>query len=153
MRGRRPGSAFWWVLLALPVGGCYVDRSRPGPSEPEITGSLSVQVIEPRHGISVLGARPLAVRIQGRDLGGARLEGVGFVARRSGSGAATLDSAAFRPGAAGVLDHEFEFTVPDLPTNTQVDVYGVAYGPGTQARLSVASSVVVVRCQPGIPGC
>jgi len=143
----------WWFLLALPASGCYTDRSRPYPSEPEITASLSVQVIEPRHGISVLGARSLAVRIQGRDMGGARLEGVGFVARRSGSGNATLDSVAFRPGAAAVLDHEFEFTVPDLPTNTQVDVYGVAYGPGTQARLSVPSSVVVVRCQPGIPGC
>lgn len=150
---RPPGPGL--LLLVLPLlAGCYADRTRPGPSEPTAGASLSVQLIEPRHGTTVLGERPLTVRVLGRDLDGARLVGVGFVARRSGSGGnATLDSVAYRAPGSSSLDHTFEFTVPDLPTNTQVDVYGIGYGPGTQARLSTASSVIVVRCQPGIPGC
>jgi hypothetical protein len=141
-------------LVVLLAAACYADRARPDPSEPTVSASLTAQILEPRHGAAVLGNRPLTVRVQGRDLSGTNLTGVGFVARRAGTGSnATLDSAAHRPGPGSVLEHSFEFPVPDLPTNSQVDVFAISYGPGTQARLSVPSSLIVIRCQPGIPGC
>lgn len=153
MRTRAPSVMLGLALLG-PAAGCYSDRARPDPSEPAVTASLSVQILEPRTGAAVLGNRPLTIGVLGRDLGGTRLEGVGYVARRAGSGSnVTLDSAGYRPGAGSSLEHAFEFLVPDLAANTQIDVFAIAYGPGTQARLSVPSSVIVVRCQPGIPGC
>lgn len=149
----RSASAVVAIAMIACATGCFEDRVRPDPSDILGQADLSVQILEPRHGITVLGDRPLTVRVLGRDLRGDQLVGVGFVARRSGSGSATIDSIAFRPGNNSLLEHAFEFDVPDLPTNTQIDIFAVAYGPGTQARLSVPSSVIVVRCQPGIPGC
>jgi hypothetical protein len=143
------------VATLLVATACYADRTRPTPLEAEETASLSVQLLDPRDGMAVLGDHTITVAVLGRDLSGDRLEGVGFVARRMGNGApATLDSVALRTAAPGrVLQREFVFAVPDLATNTQVDVIGIAYGPGSQARLSDPSSLIVIRCEPGIPGC
>jgi len=141
--------------MALVAGSCYADRSRPSPTETEQPVSLTVQLLEPRNGQAVLGDHTINVAVLGRDLIGDGLRGVGFVARRMGSGPpTTLDSVAVRPDTATrSLQQEFVFAVPDLPTNTQVDVIGIAYGPGTETRLSGASSLIVIQCEPGIPGC
>jgi len=143
------------LALALVTTSCYADRARPSPTETEQPVSLTVQLLEPRNGQAVLGAHTINVAVLGRDLSGAGLRGVGFVARRmGGGGATTLDSVAVRPDTASrSLQQEFVFAVPDLPTNTQVDVIGIAYGPGTATRLSDTSSLIVIRCEPGIPGC
>ena len=142
--------------LALVTGSCYADRGRPSPTETEQPVSLSVQLLDPPNGQAVLAAHTINVAVLGRDLRGDGLRGVGFVARRIGTNGVvtTLDSAAVRPDTASrSLQQEFAFAVPDLPDNTQVDVIGIAYGPGTLTRLSEISSLIVVQCQPGFPGC
>jgi len=143
------------LAVLLIAAACYTDRSRPSPTEVEGTASLSVQLLDPRNGQAVLGAHTINVAVRGRDLSGVQLRGVGFVARRVGNGTpVTLDSVAVRADSASrSLQQEFVFAVPDLPTNTQVDIYGIAYGPGSQVRLSNPSSLIVIRCEPGIPGC
>jgi hypothetical protein len=104
-----------------------------------------VEVIEPRSGATIPAGRDVTVRVSARDLNGAQLAGVGFVARRSGSGNnATLDSAGLTLTPAAEATRDFDFAVPALPTNTQVDIFGIAYGPGTQSRVSIARSVIVV---------
>ena len=46
------------------------------------------------------------------------------------------------------------FSVPALPTNTQVDIFGIAYGPGTQSRMSIGRSVIVAAtCSARPDGC
>lgn len=148
-------TVFRLLLAALLVAGCGFERERPSPVETDETASLSVQVLAPRTG-AVLGAGTQAtIEISARDLAGDNLQGVGYVARRSGSGGnVTLDSVALATGGGSLAVRDFTFTVPEgLPANTQIDVFGIAYGPGTQSRLSVASSVVVIPCQAGVPGC
>ncbi|MGD8279111.1 MAG: hypothetical protein PVH00_13830 [Gemmatimonadota bacterium] len=151
MSARR--AAMLGVLLV--AAACYSDRSRPSPTETEPQVLLSVRLIDPRNGQAVLGDHTINVSVEGRDLIGAQLRGVGFVARRVGNGEpVTLDSVAVLPGTPSrLLQQEFVFAVPDLPTNTEVDVFGIAYGPGSQTRLSDPSSLIVIRCEPGIPGC
>jgi len=149
----RPAVVLGVLLVA---SACYSDRSRPSPMESEQPVSLSVQLLEPPNGQAVLADHTINVAVLGRDLSGDGLRGVGFVARRIGNAGSltTLDSVAVRPDTASrSLQQEFVFAVPDLPTNTQVDVIGIAYGPGTQTRLSDISSLIVVRCEPGFPGC
>jgi len=143
------------VVLLVVVSGCSFDRERPEPTEPAVPVQLSVEVVEPRDGVTVIAGRDLVVRVSARDLGGAQLEGVGYVVRRFGSGGnATLDSAAIGFEESSEATREFAFVVPaSLPTSTQLDVFGIAFGPRTQARLSIPRSVIVAQCQPGQPGC
>ncbi|MGH7464506.1 MAG: hypothetical protein ACREK1_04965, partial [Longimicrobiales bacterium] len=92
----------------------------------------------------------IGVQVRARDLRTEQLEGVGFVARRVGAGGPPADSAAVRFPSRGDTTHVFTFRVPDsFPTNTQVDVYGIAYGPGGAARLSAPVHLVVVQCEDG----
>jgi hypothetical protein len=141
-----------FLLLA---SGCLRDRERPSPFEPDSQASLSVQLLEPRPGVTLIAGRAALVRVSARDLLGEHLTGVGFVARHFGSGAnATLDSVAFHFDATSDTVREFSFTVPaTLPTSTQLDIFGIAYGPGNQSRLSIPNSVIVAQCQPGQAGC
>ncbi len=117
--------------------------------------SLSVTVVEPRQGITVLAGKPMAVRVEARDLGGTRLAGVGYVVRRFAGGlATTLDSATIDLAQISDTTQTFSFTVPaSLVTNTQLDIYGIAFGPGSQSRVSAPRSVIVARCQTGQAGC
>ena len=142
------------AVLAVVIASCAFDRERPMPTVAE-PASLTVEVIEPRAGATILASQDVPVRVNARDLNGTQLSGVGFVARRSGSGNnATLDSAGLSLPLTDEATREFAFSVPALPTNTQVDIFGIAYGPGTQSRMSVARSVIVVaQCPPGQPAC
>jgi len=142
------------VVLAL-SSGCGFDRERPSPIETDEQANLSVEVLSPRTG-TVLGAgTDVTVEVSARDLSGDRLEGIGFVARRSGSGGnATLDSLAQATGGGTLAVREFTFTVPALlPVNTQIDLFGIAYGPGAQVRVSAPRSVTVIPCMENVPGC
>ena len=139
--------------LAL-VAGCMRDRERPFPVEPDPQASLSVQLLEPRPGVTLIAGREVVVRVSARDLAGDHLTGVGFVARRFGFANPTIDSVAFYFQATTDTIREFTFNVPAaLPTSTQLDFFGIAYGPGTQARLSVPNSVIVAQCSVGQSGC
>jgi len=143
------------LLVVIVAGACNFDRERPSPVEPDVQAALSVLILEPRDGSVALTGRDLTVKVEARDLSGSRLAGVGFVARRSGSGGnATLDSVALGVDQTNEATREFTFAVPaTLPANTQVDIFGIAYGPRTQTRVSVPSSITVARCDPGQPGC
>jgi hypothetical protein len=155
--GRPRGRAILSVLLPalLQVTACSRDRERPNPTDPETTAQLSVEVLEPRQNATVVAGRNLSVRVNARDLRGSNLAGVGFVVRRAFvPGTPTLDSAAVRFATTADRTEEFTFVVPaDLPTNAQLDVTGIAIGPGAQARLSQPRSVVVARCEPPQTGC
>lgn len=133
---------------------CGFDRERPSPVAPEATASLTVEVLAPQPGTPVFAGKDLTVSVRARDLAGDHLAGVGYVVRRSGSGNnATLDSVALGVGGTTLATQEFTFAVPVLPTNTQLDIFGIAYGPGVQTRVSIPRSVLVVPCPVGQPGC
>jgi hypothetical protein len=129
--------------------GCSEERARPDPVE--VTAELTVEVLEPQQNATVTAGRDIVVRITARDLGGDNLAGVGFVVRRAAS---SVDSLALPFAPTRERTEDFTFRVPaQLPTNTQLDVFGVALGPHSQSRLSSPRSIVVVQCEPGQPGC
>lgn len=152
MRGLAPGLAALALALALP--GCTDGRPRPSPVGPDAEARLTVQVMSPATNTTVLSGRPVSVDVEARDLNRLYLTGLGFVARRT-QGAELIDSVVvmFETPRAAARD-TFVFTVPAFyPTNTQVDIHGLAFGPRGSSRISVASSVVVVQCRPDLPGC
>lgn len=145
---RRACSAAFALCLLL--AGCFADRERPEPFVPEIPARLSVQVLEPRHGLTVALGGDVTVSVLARDLDGRALTGVGFVARRFSPGFPALDSAAIAFAPRSDSTHVFTLRIPaNLPSNVQVDVYGIAYGPNRQSRLSTPSSLVAVPCTTG----
>jgi hypothetical protein len=139
------------MVFLVALAGCFTERDRPGPIGPEDGANLIAAVHEPRTGATVLTGVDIVVRVEARDLNVLYLDGVGFVARRLSPGAPVVDSAAVRFPLRGDSTHAFTFRVPNsFPTNTQVDVYGIAYGHGGETRLSDPVHVVVVQCTDGI---
>jgi hypothetical protein len=139
------------LLCAVLLAGCFEDRSRPSPVEPQVSVMLGVQLISPRNGLTVATGTDLTVTVHARDLTGRGLVGTGYFVRQFSPGRPTLDSLAVHFTARSDSVHDFLFRVPDhLATNTQVDVYGIAYGAGGQTRVSAASSLVVVNCTNGV---
>jgi hypothetical protein len=139
------------VAVLLVATGCFGDRERPGPTEVGGTPDLSVRILAPPTGATVLTGVDIAVRVEARDLALLHLEGVGFVARRVTGGTQLVDSAAVRFALQSDTTHEFTFRMPNsFATNTQVDVYGIAFGRGGVAELSAPVHVVVVQCPNGI---
>jgi hypothetical protein len=147
-RPRRPSSGpLTALLLLLLATGCFEDRARPLPVEPNQPVRLIAQILAPRTGLTVGTERDVTVSVTARDLDGRSLTGVGFVVRRFAPGNPALDSAAVLFPARADSTHAFTFRVPaGLPTNTQLDVYGIAYGVGGGTQLSVASFLVVLNC-------
>ena len=136
------------VLLAT---GCFGDRERPGPVDAGGTPDLSVRIVAPPTGATVVTGVDIGVRVEARDLTLLTLDGVGFVARRVTAGTQLVDSAAVRFAVRSDTTHEFTFQVPNsFTTNTQVDVYGIAFGRGGATELSEPVHVVVVQCPNGI---
>lgn len=139
------------TLLLIGVG-CFGDRARPGgPTEPSGSAILTARVLAPPTGATVLTGTDIVVRVEGRDLRTLYLEGVGFVARRMTAGGAVVDSAGVRFALRSDSTHEFTFQVPNTyPTNTQVDIYGIAFGVGGDTKLSDPVHVVVVQRAEGL---
>jgi hypothetical protein len=138
------------LFCAVLFVGCFEDRVRPSPVEPQ-AGMLGVQLISPGSGLTVATATDLTVTVHARDLTGRGLVGIGYVVRQFSPGRPTLDSLAMHFSARSDSVHDFLFRVPaHLATNTQVDVYGIAYGVGGQTRVSTPSSVIVVNCINGV---
>ena len=140
------------LLAALGAASACEQRARPSPAEPDAAVQLSVEVLSPRDGATVVAGRPLAVQVRARDLRGGGVTAVGFVVRRIGGGGGTVDSVAyvlFSPSAETTQD--FETLVPaTFVTNTHLEIVGLAFGPGA-ARASVPRAVVVARCVPPQP--
>lgn len=149
-RGDRAALVLCLGLWALPA--CE-QRARPTPAEPDAAVQLSVEVLSPRDGATVVAGRPLAVQVRARDLRNTGVRGVGFVVRRIDQGGGTIDSVARALGSPTAdTTHEFETVVPaSLVTNTHLEVIGLAFGPGTAVRVSVPRAVVVARCEPPQP--
>ncbi|CAN5862509.1 hypothetical protein BH23GEM9_BH23GEM9_09940 [soil metagenome] len=144
-------SALVVALAGVVTAGCFEDRARPWPVEPRSPARLSVQVLAPRAGVTVATGDDIGVSVNARDLDGRSLTGIGFVARRLAPGSPVLDSAAVQFAGRGDSTHVFVLRVPqDLPTSTQVDIYGIAFGPGTQSLVSSSAPVVVVNCTNGV---
>lgn len=138
------------LLPVVLLAGCFGDRARPDPFVPEFIPRLSVQLLAPRDGLTVPLGGEITVNVLARDLDGRALTGVGFVARRFGPGFPRLDSAAIVFSPRSDSTHTFTFRVPvNLPTNVQVDVYGIAFGAGERTLLSPPSSLVGVPCSVG----
>ncbi len=142
------------VLIAgLVVLTACVERERPSPTSTGTNARLSVEMFEPRQGATVVAGREIEVRVSGRDLTGQNLAGLGFVVRRA-AGGGTLDSVAIRFAVRGDSTHTFRYTVPaTLPTNAQLDLFGIAFGPSTQTRTTDARNIVVARCAQFQAGC
>lgn len=139
------------ALCAGALAGCFEDRARPMPAEPAVEARLSVLLTEPRSGTTVPTGQDVTVTVAGRDLQAASLLGVGFTARRAGASDGAIDSAAVHFAARSDSTHTFTFRVPGtLATGTQLQVQGIAFGPGTQRRLSAVSMLLVVRCVNGV---
>jgi hypothetical protein len=137
------------AIAAAALTGCFADRERPRPFDPTEPPELTALVLMPQMGATVRSGQDVTVRVQARDLNTGGLAGVGFFARRFGGGSPTVDSAAISFEARSDTTHEFSFIVPpSYPTNTQIDIYGIAFGVGGETRLSAFSAVVVVQCSP-----
>lgn len=148
VRGAAPA-----VLIATVVAqvGCFADRERPDPLEPIGAPILTAVILAPATGATVQTGRDITVRVEARDEGSLRLQGAGFVARSVTAGGQVVDSAAVRFAARSDTTHEFTFQVPNtFVTNTQVDVYGIAFGPGGVSTLSEPVHLVVVQCPNGL---
>ncbi|MGH7553370.1 MAG: hypothetical protein ACREMQ_10145, partial [Longimicrobiales bacterium] len=142
----RASRDFLFCSTMVLLVGCSDERARPDPVE-VTTAQLTVEVLEPRQNATVIAGRDIVVRVSARDLGGDNLAGVGFIVRRA---ATSVDSLALPFAPTRERTEDFTFRVPaQLPTNTQLDVFGLALGPRSQSRLSTPRSVVVVQCEPG----
>jgi hypothetical protein len=138
------------LIACILLTGCVADRPRPTPAEPVEAASPFAAVRKPLNNTTIFGARPLDVEIFALDVRGSRLTGMGYVVRRNG---VRLDSQVVRFPARIDSLRVFTYQVPDLPTNTQLDVYALGFGAGGESYVSTPTGLVVVRCEPQFPGC
>jgi len=105
---------------------------------------LRVEVLEPRQGATIRAGREASVRVSARDVAGeGQLAGLGYVVRQA-LGGVTVDSSVIRFAARADSTHTFLFTVPaTLPGNTQLHLYGIAFGPATESRLTDVLGILV----------
>jgi hypothetical protein len=139
------------ALVALMMAGCS-DRGRPDPAGPDSPVLLTVEVVEPRTSETVAAGSMVNVLVRGSERS-RRLTGLGFVARNF-SGNIKLDSVSVQFAAMSDTTHVFSFRVPpQLGTNTQIDIAGIAFGPSTQSLRSSPQSVIVIACPAGANWC
>src|SRR5690606_37856177 len=129
-RGARQGLRLPALLAALLIAtGCFEERERPGGiTDPDGAAALTASVIAPGSGSVVGAGESIPVVIEARDANMLYLEGVGYVVRRIGQSGGTIDSVGIRFALRSDTTHEFSLHVPDMPTNTQLDIHGIAYG-------------------------
>jgi hypothetical protein len=138
------------LFCSILLCACVSDRPRPDPTEAGGSADLVAYVRRPLNNATILGARPLKIEIQGTDVSRGSLTGIGYVVRR---GPAKVDSLVVKFAATTDTTIDFDYTVPDLPTNTQLDFTAMAFGAHGEVYVSLASLTVVVKCQAGFPGC
>ncbi|MBI4409509.1 MAG: hypothetical protein HY561_07350 [Gemmatimonadetes bacterium] len=151
---RPPVPLLFRLALLLALAACGEGRNRPGPTDLSPPALLSVEVVSPRNNEAVAGGRATTVIVRGGEPNG-RLAGVGVVARRFAGGGELIDSIAFR-FSHSVRDsaRSFQVVMPNPTTSSmQVDVYGLAFGPESQAKLSEPQAIIVLRCTADVVWC
>lgn len=146
------------VLLAIGVSGCGAERDRPDGSD--LTGPLDsirleVTVLSPQtgNGSVYYAGESVTVAVRASEAAGA-LVGTGFVARRVGPEHQTLDSAAVSFEARKDTTAVFPLALPDtMPHRSQLDIFGIAYGPDTLTAQSVPQTVVIHECPANADYC
>lgn len=138
------------LFCAILLSACVSDRPRPDPTQVGDPADLIAYVRRPFNNATVPGARPLTIQIQATDVSRDALTGLGYVVRRNGI---KLDSVVVKFIAMTDTTVDFVYQVPDLPTNTQIDVFALAFGAGGETKISSPAMLVVVKCTPGLPGC
>jgi hypothetical protein len=132
--------------------GCGSDRARPGLVSPDTPLQMFVQVVSPRSNESVEAGREISIRVSAFETF-KRLEGIGVLIHRFGT-AGPLDSTVVRFAPTADSAHTFIFRVPpSLPTNTQLDIRGIAIGPNDQSRRTPGINVIVIACSPAAEWC
>ncbi len=136
--------------LFIILAACSQDRPRPDPLGDEDRASLFAAVRRPLNNATIFGARPLDVEIYALDMTGSRLTGHGYVVRRNGL---RVDSIVRRFNPRADSGRVFVYQVPDLPTNTQIDISALAFGSKGEALEGPPTGLVVIKCTPTTPGC
>ena len=141
------------LLASFVILAACGDRGRPLPPELNADVELDVRVLAPvSNRQPLLAGEAIQVQVRAQEHAG-RVHGAGFVARRLGS-AVAVDSAVLMFDPVSDTTVAFTLIVPDtLPPNTQLDIYGLAFGPGTLSRLSSPQHLTVVVCPPNATWC
>jgi hypothetical protein len=147
----------WRAVRALAVvlaatSACDA-RSRPLPPEVEGEVRLRVDVVSPVTNDVFLAGDTIEIVVRGRESGG-RLRGLGFVARHPRPDLPPLDSVVVDFGPRADTTVRFSWPIPSsLPTNAQIDLYGLAFASAGQRAVSEPQHVIVLACSPGAAWC
>lgn len=138
-------------LLFLAVAACTEERARPGPVDPDPTDpALVAEVLTPPSGATIPTGQDITVRVRARSNGPEIVRGIGYIARVLAPGMPVIATDTIRFEARADTTHEFIMQIPDtIPTNTQLDIYGIAVS-GVVPLLSEPAYTTVVRCQGGV---
>lgn len=140
------------VLLLAGLAACGSDRERPGLVSPDTPLQIAVQIVAPRTSETVEAGRNLSIQISAFETF-KRLEGLGVVIHRFNS-PGVLDSTVvrFQPTTDTVITFNFRVP-PTLPTNAQLDIRGIAFGPDDQWKRTPGVTVIVLACPPNAEWC
>lgn len=140
-----------FLTIAL-LAGCGSDRERPGIAGPGTPLQMAVQIVAPRTSETVEAGRELGIQVSALETF-KRLEGIGLVIRRFNV-PGMLDSTVMRFGPVTDTTVTFNFRVPpEFPTNTQLDLRAIAFGPNDQTKVTPGVTVIVIACRPGAEWC
>jgi len=151
MSGSAPLRWLLWPSLAL-LAGCFGDRPRPAPVEPDDSARVAVELLQPFDNATVIAGRALLVDVLARGEG-QTLVGIGYVVRVV-QGGQRIDSAGQRFEPRTLARDSFQVLVPaQLATNTHLSITALAFPTSGRTRYSPASQVVVAQCTADIPAC
>ena len=141
MRALRPT-----LLLALLAAVSCDAPARPTVTEPSIRQGLQVDIVFPKtvDGTTAPSGGTLAVAVSASE-NGARLRGIGVILQFTNHTVVDSMTVHFAPRLDST--HIFQIQIPDgLPTNTQLNIIGIAFGTGDASVNSVPQSVIVIGC-------
>ena len=143
------------LLCTCPVlllaAGCFGDRPRPVPLEPDST-LVVVELLQPTENATVIAGRAVVVDVLARGEG-ENLSGIGYVVRLV-QGGGRIDSVALHFQPRTLVRDSFQLIVPaQLATNTHLSIVALAFPTSGRTHYSPATQVVVAQCTPDIPAC
>ena len=133
------------LLSALALLSCE-GPDRPSIVAPALRQGLQVEIVFPRtvDGTTAPSGGTLAVAVAASE-NGARLRGIGVIIRFANQTLVDSTAVFFAPRLDST--HIFQIAIPPgLPTNTQLDIIGIAFGTGNASVESGSQSVIVIGC-------